>query len=195
LTDREVWRWLRGQVRPCEWLPRICRLFQCHQARLGWPAQGNELAIDFSPSNAPPGAALPAAATPQPAAVAVPSAISPFERTAGTNPTRDWAAWFSMRLAQLLALVDQWSVDADSCIPLQLLLHQEVLMFDAVGPSGQDQHYDCRGANSSSPWSPCRSRLPPDTSRARPRSPPPRAFCLIVPPASPLRGTSSSRGI
>ena len=35
LTDREVWRWLRGQVRPREWLPRICRLFQCHQARLG----------------------------------------------------------------------------------------------------------------------------------------------------------------
>jgi hypothetical protein len=47
-----------------------------------------------------------------------------------------------MRLAQLLALIDQWSVDADSCIQLQLLLHQEVLMFDALGPSGQDQHYD-----------------------------------------------------
>jgi tetratricopeptide (TPR) repeat protein len=142
LTDREVWRWLRGQVRPREWLPRICRLFQCHQARLGWPAQGNEVAIDFSPSHASSGAALPPASTPKPTAVADPSAIYPVERTAGTNQTRDWTAWFSMRLAQLLALVDQWSVDADSCIPLQLLLHQEVLMFDAVGPSGQDQHYD-----------------------------------------------------
>jgi hypothetical protein len=53
LGDSEVWRWLRGEVRPRDWLPRMCRLFRCHQAQLGWPAQGSEPAIDYTtPSSA-----------------------------------------------------------------------------------------------------------------------------------------------
>jgi hypothetical protein len=44
----DVSRWLRGEHRPRAWLQTLCRLFQCHQARLGWPPQGNELPIDFT---------------------------------------------------------------------------------------------------------------------------------------------------
>src|SRR6266700_1814645 len=48
LTDGDVWRWLRGEVYPRDWLERLCRLFQCHQADLGWPARGNDAPIDFT---------------------------------------------------------------------------------------------------------------------------------------------------
>lgn len=44
----DVSRWLRGEHRPRTWLKPLCQLFQCHQAKLGWPAQGNEIAIDFT---------------------------------------------------------------------------------------------------------------------------------------------------
>src|SRR5215472_14188258 len=33
----DVTRWLRGEVYPRESLERLCRLFRCHQAQLGWP--------------------------------------------------------------------------------------------------------------------------------------------------------------
>jgi hypothetical protein len=48
LVDGDVWRWLRGEVYPRDWLERLCRLFQCHQADLGWPARGNDAPIDFT---------------------------------------------------------------------------------------------------------------------------------------------------
>jgi hypothetical protein len=47
--DGEIWRWLRGEVRPTIWLDPLCRLFGCHQSRLGWPPQGNEEPVDYSP--------------------------------------------------------------------------------------------------------------------------------------------------
>lgn len=37
LQDIDVVRWLRGEVYPRDALDRLCELFQCHQARLGWP--------------------------------------------------------------------------------------------------------------------------------------------------------------
>lgn len=58
----DVNRWLRGQVRPTAWLPRLCRLFRCHQAHLGWPPQGNEVPVDFTPRMTP-NAADPATAS------------------------------------------------------------------------------------------------------------------------------------
>jgi hypothetical protein len=48
LESIDVSRWLRGEHRPRVWLQPLCRLFQCHQAKLGWPPQGNEQPIDFS---------------------------------------------------------------------------------------------------------------------------------------------------
>ena len=44
--DGEIWRWLRGEVRPTVWMEPLCRLFGCHQSQLGWPPQGNEPPID-----------------------------------------------------------------------------------------------------------------------------------------------------
>ena len=49
LEDADVWRWLRGEVYPRDSLMNLCRLFRCHQAKLGWPARGNERPIDFTP--------------------------------------------------------------------------------------------------------------------------------------------------
>lgn len=48
LESIDVSRWLRGEHRPRVWLQTLCQLFQCHQAKLGWPPQGNELPIDFT---------------------------------------------------------------------------------------------------------------------------------------------------
>lgn len=48
LEDGDIWRWLRGEVFPRDALERLCRLFQCHQSRLGWPSRGNEVPIDYN---------------------------------------------------------------------------------------------------------------------------------------------------
>jgi len=50
----------------------------------------------------------------------------------------EWPLWFGIRLAHLIALVDSWQGSAIQCGSLQALLHQEILMFDAVAPEGQD---------------------------------------------------------
>ena len=47
--DGDIWRWLRGEVRPTMWMDFLCRVFRCHQSQLGWPPQGNETPVDHTP--------------------------------------------------------------------------------------------------------------------------------------------------
>jgi tetratricopeptide (TPR) repeat protein len=49
LQDADVLRWLRGEIYPRDSLDRLCRLFQCHQDRLGWPVVGLVSAVDYTP--------------------------------------------------------------------------------------------------------------------------------------------------
>jgi hypothetical protein len=49
LQDADVLRWLRGEIYPRDSLDRLCRLFQCHQERLGWPVVGLGVAVDYTP--------------------------------------------------------------------------------------------------------------------------------------------------
>jgi hypothetical protein len=49
LQDADVLRWLRNEVFPRDSLDRLCRLFQCHQVKLGWPAIGDDVPLDYSP--------------------------------------------------------------------------------------------------------------------------------------------------
>jgi len=131
LQDADVWRWLRGEVYPRESLERLCRLFRCHQAQLGWPARGNEEAVSFKASDS---------VEPATAMRALVSPVWLDDEPSASAP--DWTAWFGVKLAHLLTLVDQWHGPA-SCEPLQLLVHQEVLMFDAAGPaSARSRDYD-----------------------------------------------------
>jgi hypothetical protein len=58
VDDRDIWRWLRGEVRPTVWMDCLCRLFCCHQAQLGWPPQGNETPVDHTPAALAPDSAL-----------------------------------------------------------------------------------------------------------------------------------------
>ena len=54
LQDADVLRWLRGETYPRDYLDRLCRLFQCHQAALGWPVAQTLPAIDYTPRQRPP---------------------------------------------------------------------------------------------------------------------------------------------
>jgi hypothetical protein len=132
LQDVDVSRWLRGEVFPRESLDRLCRLFRCHQAQLGWPPRGNDIAISYEP-----------AALPESLVALRPSAggelIEALVHGAASEPRRDWAAWFGVALSRLIALVDRWE-DARSSETLQILVHQEVVMFDAVRPNSDDGH-------------------------------------------------------
>jgi tetratricopeptide (TPR) repeat protein len=46
----------------------------------------------------------------------------------------DWPFWFGLRLAHMLAVIDNWQGSCVDSEGLQTLLHQEILMFDAVTP-------------------------------------------------------------
>jgi hypothetical protein len=122
LQDVDVARWLRGEVYPRESLECLCRLFRCHQAQLGWPPRGKDVPISFAPP-------VPRAA---PAPIRV---LPPADR-------RDWSAWFGFALSRLIAVVEGWE-ETRSSEALQVLVHQEVLMFDAVRPARDEDHeYD-----------------------------------------------------
>jgi tetratricopeptide (TPR) repeat protein len=51
--------------------------------------------------------------------------------------TSDWPVWFGVRLARLVAMVDNWQGPTAQSDALQALLHQEILMFDAIAPENQ----------------------------------------------------------
>jgi hypothetical protein len=134
LQDIDVSRWLRGEVYPRESLERLCRLFRCHQAQLGWPPRGNDVAISFGPD-------APRGTTPAVRPYA-PGGIVEAPRSEPADHRWDWAAWFGLALSRLMALIDRWE-DARSSEALQVLVHQEVLMFDAVRPARDEDHgYD-----------------------------------------------------
>jgi hypothetical protein len=124
LQDVDVSRWLRGEVYPRESLERLCRLFRCHQTQLGWPPRGNDVPISFKPA---------AALRPACELVEAPA------RSAPPADRPDWAAWFGVALSRLIALVERWE-EARSSEALQVLVHQEVLMFDAVRPARDEDH-------------------------------------------------------
>lgn len=128
LQDVDVTRWLRGEVYPRESLERLCRLFRCHQAQLGWPARGNEVAVSFGLASA--------AIARRPAVTG--EVVEPASGAASSEERPDWPAWFGLALSRLVALADRWE-DARSCEALQALVHGEVLMFDAVRPSGDGE--------------------------------------------------------
>jgi tetratricopeptide (TPR) repeat protein len=57
-------------------------------------------------------------------------------------PSHDWTAWFSRRLAQLINVIDQWHSSPDwNHSHLQLILHQEIVMFDVTRPLAVDDQY------------------------------------------------------
>jgi len=49
----------------------------------------------------------------------------------------EWPAWFGIRLAHLVALVENWHGSAEDIYFLQDLPHQEIVMFDAIAPDEQ----------------------------------------------------------
>ena len=58
--------------------------------------------------------------------------VSPDELVAAS----EWPMWFGIRLAHMIAMVDNWR-DPARLGPLQALLHQEVQMFDAAAPESR----------------------------------------------------------
>jgi tetratricopeptide (TPR) repeat protein len=51
---------------------------------------------------------------------------------------QEWPAWFGVRIAHLLALVETWSGPIAEIGALQALVHEEILMFDAAAPRRDD---------------------------------------------------------
>jgi tetratricopeptide (TPR) repeat protein len=52
--------------------------------------------------------------------------------------TSEWPIWFGARVAHLITLVDGWHDGTGQYDSLQAILHQEVLMFDALMPDGDN---------------------------------------------------------
>src|SRR5205807_6080950 len=60
---------------------------------------------------------------------------------ASPRAPRDWTAWFSYRLAQLISVIDQWQSPVPNATELQHIVHQEILMFDATEPDDSTGDY------------------------------------------------------
>jgi len=53
----------------------------------------------------------------------------------------EWPGWFGSRLARVLALVGSWDIPGASIESLQVLLHEEIAMFDAAAPAFDEPGY------------------------------------------------------
>jgi tetratricopeptide (TPR) repeat protein len=54
---------------------------------------------------------------------------------------QDWPIWFGVKLANALALIENWNGPATELDSLQILLHEEILMFDAAAPDRDEVGY------------------------------------------------------
>jgi tetratricopeptide (TPR) repeat protein len=54
---------------------------------------------------------------------------------------QQWPTWFGVNLARLISIVDNWTGPMSSVDSLQALLHEEILMFDAVAPESPDSEH------------------------------------------------------
>jgi tetratricopeptide (TPR) repeat protein len=52
----------------------------------------------------------------------------------------EWPIWFGMRIARLIALIDNWQNSGERLDSLQTILHQEILMFDASRPDSDNAY-------------------------------------------------------
>lgn len=53
------------------------------------------------------------------------------------NSVSEWPVWFGTRIAHLITSIDNWRGFPSQLSPLQEILHQEILMFDAEAPDTQ----------------------------------------------------------
>jgi tetratricopeptide (TPR) repeat protein len=54
---------------------------------------------------------------------------------------QEWPMWFGMKIAALLALIENWNGPVAEIGSLQALLNEEILMFDATVPDREDPGY------------------------------------------------------
>jgi tetratricopeptide (TPR) repeat protein len=94
--------------------------------------------LGFVSTNSQPAAGLlPISGTPRPSMLA--SQDQSLTSAALPGAAHDeWPTWFGIRLARLVALVHSWQGSVDEIDSLQALVHQEILMFDASAPEGDD---------------------------------------------------------
>jgi len=52
-----------------------------------------------------------------------------------------WPAWFGIRLARVMSVVDNWTGPIPRIDSLQALLHEEIMMFDAAAPDRLDSDH------------------------------------------------------
>src|SRR6266568_2662724 len=141
VSPRQFERWYSGTVKTRPY-PDACRVLE-HM--FGYTVE-QLLAPAPDPSKPMPAGDL------LPRRHYVPSALPPAR--GGLGPARtvsagwadfraatEWPAWFGMRVAQLVTLVDTWPGSISQADSLQALLHQEILMFDAAAPEHQDVAY------------------------------------------------------
>jgi len=62
--------------------------------------------------------------------------VSPEDRDQSLAAA-EWPVWFGVRIARLVSMVDNWQSPTTRSDSLQALLHQEILMFDAIAPRDQ----------------------------------------------------------
>jgi tetratricopeptide (TPR) repeat protein len=123
--------WLTGTVphpRTQRWIGQALGISVQQLAEAGEATKSARLQLELSPTRA----------TVAPVHGSLDSWLSTSSHTADFVAASQWPVWFGIRLAHLIALVDNWQGPIAHADVLQALLHQEILMFDAVDIEGHD---------------------------------------------------------
>ena len=137
VTGKEVARWERGKRIPGPYYrAKLCDLY-------GVTAE--ELGFAVTPLPVPPSSQERVQDTlsyvPSKSGVLVPSSViasmAPFEE----GEARDWATWFALKQAQVLAMMSVWSGQVLFCDELQIRVDREITMFDEIKPQDGDEAF------------------------------------------------------
>jgi tetratricopeptide (TPR) repeat protein len=161
---RAISRWENGRTEPGPvYITIMCRLYALPPDQLDLPSSA--LPIDPTSQTTPEDAAAASqhdatssAVTSQPshpaelsgqsdlisgAVVPIRGTLDLWQPSASLNRTElisssEWPVWFGIRIAHVIALVDNWQGPTTQFDALQAVLHQEILMFDAIAPENHD---------------------------------------------------------
>ena len=137
VTGKEVARWERGK--------RIPGPYYREKLIALYGVTAEELGFAVTPLPAAPSSQERAQDTlsyvPSKGGVLVPLSVMAHIDDFEEVEERDWATWFALKQAQILALIHAWSGRALFCDELQIHVDREITMFDQMKPQDGDEAF------------------------------------------------------
>jgi transcriptional regulator with XRE-family HTH domain len=147
VTFVSISRWENGIQQPRAYaLKKLCQVLEASPEELGLDGKTSGDAFQSAESSYQTRRDLLVLDTPAPissdASTQFGSEIlSQFPLTLTLETERDWPTWFALKQTHMLTVISAWNGRAFQCHELQLVVDQEIRMFNNMRPESHDEDY------------------------------------------------------